>query len=48
MRRVLLGHARLFLAILIGLAALVLLPQNWLDRPRGIAAWDKPRPATSP
>ncbi len=39
MNRVLLGHARLFLAILIGLAALALLP-NWADRPRGIMAWD--------
>ncbi len=39
MRRVILGHARLFLAILIGLAALVPLP-NWPDRPRGIVAWD--------
>ncbi len=40
MRSVLLGHARLFLAILIGLAALTLFPHAWPDRARGIAAWD--------
>ena len=39
MHRVLLGHARLFLAILIGAAVLALLP-HWPDRPRGILAWD--------
>ncbi len=40
MRSVLTGHARLFIAILIGVAALAALPQHWPDRSRGIAAWD--------
>ncbi len=38
--RLLTGHARLFTAILIGVAMLLILPQHWPDRPRGIAAWD--------
>ena len=40
MRRVLLGHARLFLALLVGIAALAFFPRDWPGRPRGIAAWD--------
>ena len=40
MRSVLLGHARLFTATLLGVAALAFLPHDWPDRPRGIAAWD--------
>ncbi len=40
MRRVLLGHARLFIATLAGLAALAGFPHDWLGRVRGIAAWD--------
>ena len=40
MRSVITGHARLFIAILIGLAALAFLPHHWQDRARGIAAWD--------
>ena len=38
--RILIGHARLFIAITIGLAALYALPYPWSDRLRGIVAWD--------
>ncbi len=34
------GHARLFVSILIGAASLALLPGPWLERERGILAWD--------
>jgi len=34
------GHARLFVSLAIGAASLWLLPHTWLDRTRGIAAWD--------
>ncbi len=34
------GHIRLFIAILVGCAALALLPAAWNDRLRGILAWD--------
>lgn len=34
------GHARLFVAIVIGAASLRLLPQVWPDLARGIGAWD--------
>jgi len=34
------GHARLFLAILLGAGSLYLLPHPWPDRQRAIAAWD--------
>jgi uncharacterized membrane protein len=34
------GHARLFLAILVGAACLMLLPAAWTGRERGILAWD--------
>ncbi len=40
LRGVVLGHARLFVAILLGLAIIPLLPQAWPDRTRAIAAWD--------
>lgn len=40
LRGIFIGHARLFLAIAIGLAALVALPHAWAGRPRIIAAWD--------
>jgi uncharacterized membrane protein len=34
------GHARLFLAIVVGVASLWALPHGWPNRQRAIAAWD--------
>jgi uncharacterized membrane protein len=39
-RSVIAGHARLFIAIGIGLAALALVPRGFSDRTRAIIAWD--------
>ncbi len=39
-RSIIVGHFRLFIAIVIGVAALYALPHAWSDRTRGIAAWD--------
>jgi len=39
-RSVIVGHARLFIAIVVGLAALALVPHHFSDRTRAIIAWD--------
>ena len=40
LKRILLGHWRLFASIAVGLVALALLPADWTWRTRAIAAWD--------
>jgi uncharacterized membrane protein len=40
LKKLLIGHARLFIAIAIGAMGFLLLPSGWTSRARGIAAWD--------
>jgi uncharacterized membrane protein len=39
-RDLILGHARLFIAVVIGVASLLALPHRWPPRETAIAAWD--------
>jgi uncharacterized membrane protein len=38
--RIVAGHSRLFAAILVGLASLLVFPAGWSQQTRGVAAWD--------